>query len=569
MRTYPYILDSRPGYLAEGQTPSLLLAPLGEGTVFDRVAAQLRATTPTRPTVLTTFAPTAAYRQALMRGRNEVEAILPVELLRERLASFPPTDRLLLLDPRCLPASLDELAPIVADADEQRWVVHLVAFEHTPAGTKEAVQLDSHGRVQKIQRYYQSFNWPLVSGVVASVIPLATALVQQPLDFDSLWDLRQRLVALGIPSQDLALRSPTFYLGTERGLLGLNEKVVLSLATSERRRQEQLPSTAIVRGPVIFQPGAQVDAGAVVIGPTVLGVDSRIGRDAIVAQSVIGAGTCVPPNTIVRQRVVTRTLSESCPALILEPPTPTHFSGTPAVPITCPVAVHDSAPPRELLVQLKGVFEAVVALAGLVLLLPVLVLVALAVRLDSRGPLFYGDIREGRFGKRFRCWKFRTMLPDADARQRELAAANKLDGPQFKLERDPRVTRVGAWLRRLNLDELPQLWNVVRGQMSLVGPRPSPFRENQTCVPWREGRLSVRPGITGLWQVCRHDRTTGDFHQWIHYDLLYVRHMSPLLDLKILFFTVVTLGGKRSVPLAWLIGAREPALGVVEGVEAA
>ena len=120
------------------------------------------------------------------------------------------------------------------------------------------------------------------------------------------------------------------------------------------------------------------------------------------------------------------------------------------------------------------------------------------------------------------------MVPGADAMQRELYAKNDVDGPQFKLEKDPRLTRIGRWIRPCSLDELPQLVNVALGQMSLVGPRPSPFRENQTCVPWREGRLSVRPGITGLWQVCRHDRANGVFHPWIHYDLLYVEHMSAL-----------------------------------------
>jgi len=147
------------------------------------------------------------------------------------------------------------------------------------------------------------------------------------------------------------------------------------------------------------------------------------------------------------------------------------------------------------------------------------------------------------------------MFAGAEGHQRRLCAQNQVDGPQFKIEHDPRVTRVGRWLRNISFDELPQLVNVLRGQMSLVGPRPSPFRENQACVPWRRGRLSVRPGITGLWQICRHDRTAGDFHQWIYYDLLYVRHVSPALDLKILVATLLTLGGRRHVPLSWILDA--------------
>ena len=141
---------------------------------------------------------------------------------------------------------------------------------------------------------------------------------------------------------------------------------------------------------------------------------------------------------------------------------------------------------------------------------------------------------------------------------------SEVDGPQFKMRDDPRVTRLGRILRNTNIDELPQLFNVVLGDMSLVGPRPSPFRENQICVPWRRARLSVRPGITGLWQVCRdEDRLKGDFHEWIFYDVTYVRHFSIALDVKILVATVLTMGGRRSVALSRLLPhlAAGPALG--------
>jgi lipopolysaccharide/colanic/teichoic acid biosynthesis glycosyltransferase len=128
-----------------------------------------------------------------------------------------------------------------------------------------------------------------------------------------------------------------------------------------------------------------------------------------------------------------------------------------------------------------------------------------------------------------------------------------MDGPQFKVKEDPRRTRIGRFLTVTNLDELPQLWNVLVGEMSLVGPRPSPFRENQVCVPWREGRLSVRPGITGLWQICRHDRQKGDFHQWIYYDLLYVRNVSLWLDVKIAALTLLSFARGGYVPLSWVL----------------
>jgi hypothetical protein len=144
------------------------------------------------------------------------------------------------------------------------------------------------------------------------------------------------------------------------------------------------------------------------------------------------------------------------------------------------------------------------------------------------------------------------MIVDADARQRELVAKNQMDGPSSARQRSPRHPHRSV-PPPLERRRAPQFFNVLFGQMSLVGLRPSPFRENQVCVPWREGRLSVRPGVTGLWQICRHDRHKGDFHQWIYFDLLYVRNMSFLIDLKIVLATIVTLGGKWSVPLDWIL----------------
>ena len=138
------------------------------------------------------------------------------------------------------------------------------------------------------------------------------------------------------------------------------------------------------------------------------------------------------------------------------------------------------------------------------------------------------------------------MRRNAESMVAELAALNKADGPQVFIENDPRVTRIGKFLRAAQIDELPQLWNVFVGDMSFVGPRPSPERENQFCPAWREMRLSVRPGITGLWQVSR-TRTPGeDFQEWIKYDVEYVRSASTSLDLKIIFLTVVQILRRKS-----------------------
>jgi lipopolysaccharide/colanic/teichoic acid biosynthesis glycosyltransferase len=227
----------------------------------------------------------------------------------------------------------------------------------------------------------------------------------------------------------------------------------------------------------------------------------------------------------------------------------------PVAALATPALREQERPRQSLYGSLKPLLEGAAAILGLLLLSPLLLVIAALIKLDTRGPVFYGHKREGKDGRVFRCWKFRTMVEGAQARERELQARSQVDGPQFKLRDDPRLTRVGRFLRPTSFDELPQLLNVALGQMSLVGPRPSPFRENQLCVPWREGRLSVRPGITGLWQVCRHARAAGDFHQWIQYDLLYVRHISFAVDLKILIATLLTGGGKGHVPLSWILPA--------------
>jgi len=195
----------------------------------------------------------------------------------------------------------------------------------------------------------------------------------------------------------------------------------------------------------------------------------------------------------------------------------------------------------------KRLFDIAGAAAGLLLTLPIYPIVAAATAVEDGFPIFYGARRETRGGREFLCWKFRSMRRDADAIKAKLQAQNQADGPQFFMKEDPRLTRVGRFIRKYNIDELPQLWNVLRGDMSLVGPRPSPRAENQFCPPWREARLSVTPGITGLWQVKRTRRRGLDFQEWIKFDLEYVKHAGWKMDLWILIETVrVLLLGQRN-----------------------
>ena len=186
--------------------------------------------------------------------------------------------------------------------------------------------------------------------------------------------------------------------------------------------------------------------------------------------------------------------------------------------------------------RLKRAADLLGAAAGLLLLTPIFALVALAIKLDSPGPVFYRQRRLGKHGVPFHMLKFRSMHVDAERRLAELKAQNEASGPLFKMKNDPRVTRVGRWLRRLSVDELPQLMNVVRGEMSLVGPRPPIPAEVDAYEDWQFGRLRARPGITGLWQVS--GRSEVPFLDMVRLDLHYIRNWTLGLDVEILLRTI-------------------------------
>jgi exopolysaccharide biosynthesis polyprenyl glycosylphosphotransferase len=191
----------------------------------------------------------------------------------------------------------------------------------------------------------------------------------------------------------------------------------------------------------------------------------------------------------------------------------------------------------------KRSFDFVVSLFLLVLLSPLLALIALWIRLTSRGPVLYHSYRPGIGGESFVCLKFRTMYTDADQRQLDLESLNEASGALFKIRRDPRLTRGSRFLRRYSLDELPQLWNVLRGQMSLVGPRPLPQRDFDRLEDWHKKRYLVLPGMTGLWQVS--GRSELDFDDLVRLDFLYLERWSVGLDLAILLKTVPAVLSRR------------------------
>lgn len=186
--------------------------------------------------------------------------------------------------------------------------------------------------------------------------------------------------------------------------------------------------------------------------------------------------------------------------------------------------------------SLKRIVDVVGSAAGLLALFPFLLILAIAIRASSAGPIFYVAQRIGRNGHSFRCYKFRSMVREADQLKGELRSRNERQGALFKMSNDPRRTPLGRWMRRYSIDELPQLWNVLRGEMSLVGPRPASLDDYALYERHHLRRLKVKPGLTGLWQVSARDNPS--FDSYIALDLEYIESRSVALDLKILLKTV-------------------------------
>ncbi len=184
----------------------------------------------------------------------------------------------------------------------------------------------------------------------------------------------------------------------------------------------------------------------------------------------------------------------------------------------------------------KRMLDVLFSAAGLFILFPFFLVIAILIKLDSCGPVFYKSRRCGKKGKLFDFYKFRSMVPDADQHKEGLLCQSEVKGPIFKINNDPRITRLGRLLRRYSIDELPQLFNVLKGDMSLVGPRPPIPAEVSEYDTWQMRRLDVRPGITGLWQV--RGRSTLSFYKWVKLDLWYIDNWSFYLDLLILFWTI-------------------------------
>ena len=415
----------------------------------------------------------------------------------------------LLLDPHSLVIfRLRDLVELLSWLDPSLLIVRLRDEGHSEY--KEVIRHDADGRFVEFDRVYQGLDARLARIGLTPRVEVAAAW-QKATGSREGWRLLRGLV----PREERQARSMAGRVFD----LHRDDEVVAHLECLMRaweRPDSTIPRAHRGPGGAWTDSEASVAAGAEILGG-----------------AWVGAGRSLEPGDLV-----------AGPAILWDAPDSAPDRGSVPWLDLEPLQVGSLATTRRFVRARragKRGFDILFSLLVLALTLPLYPIIALAILLEDGWPVFFAHRRETLGGREFPCLKFRSMRRDAEHIKAQLQAENRSDGPQFFVENDPRSTRVGAFLRKTQLDELPQFLNVLVGHMSVVGPRPSPRCENQFCPAWREARLSVRPGVTGLWQVSRTRAEGLDFQEWIRFDLEYVERMSWHLDLKLILKTIVVV----------------------------
>lgn len=409
---------------------------------------------------------------------------------------------------------------------------------------RERIRLTEDGRVAGFRRQYQNTlepiplpgDWPTQLWIRRDLLRMLSGSgVPIPLEYRRFLDLCRTMKA---DIESFRVGGFVLDLESDTGLLQLLLSFVHQQILSEPQVVQRHPSARVI-GPVLMGSGVRLAKDSIVVGPAILDDGVCIEEGAVVHQSILLTGQTVVPKSVVRNSIVGRK-TDSYP--------PGENAARSTFLFSTELLRQDQFPYRRwpwysYSRTPKRLMDILVSATILILFSPFFPVIALAIKLNSRGPVFYRARRQGLYGRPFDCLKFRSMITTADSLQEKLRFINQVDGPQFKMDNDPRVSSVGRFLRATNLDEIPQFLNVLLGQMSIVGPRPSPDTENQLCPFWRYARLSVRPGITGLWQMMRTRIPARDFQEWVHYDTEYVRRLSLWMDVSIAWMTAKKLIG--------------------------
>ncbi len=454
--------------------------------------------------------------------------------------------------------------------EKHYWATLAAVAVELPSWELENIQTDADGTVKTVERM------PRTSDSAFNLRPIGLYLfdraVLAEIPSEGYFDIKEQLFALlysrSIPTGIWKTRDYARNIMTLDGYRAANWDVLFGHLPLPAPHcctlpQEEVRPSSIAPSAVMVDPigmDGQVDIGerAVIIGPTCIGDRCVIGRRAVLNDCILFPGSRVGPeaqlnNCILGEGAVVEGGADLREAVVLRKSN----GGQEIIPFGSGASsLARMRPERGDLIGLerpyplwKRAFDLAFSLAALVAAAPLMALVAAAIRADSPGPVIFSQRRCGRHGRVFKMYKFRTMVQDAEEIKAQIENLNEVDGPTFKITEDPRVTRVGRWLRSSNLDELPQLWNVLKGDMALIGPRPLSMSEMRLNPRWRDLRLSVRPGLTGLWQVESKSKTS--FADWIRYDIQYVCNFSPWMDAKILaksfrdfFFGLTRLAGR-------------------------
>ncbi len=455
-------------------------------------------------------------------------------------------------------------------------------------GKREKMRLTAQGKIAGFRRLYcdsaelapVSTDWPHHLFVRTNVLERVLAGCALPQSFST---LLERAFSNAVRLRAIKVGGVVLDLETQEGLLnfcraGISKIQPLPAASrSVVQNSNTISRDSRLVGKVLLGENIYIGPNAIVVGPTVIGDNVKIEQGAVINSSIIGPEVLVPQNQFVQNRIVKGPFSfrvvDARPGNSkLGRPASSFCRKASCGDTSFDNAKQDSTPPVSLSSKqicsprlfdlgrkqriedsyrnwprfsyagsFKRIVDCLTAVIVLVLFAPIMPFIVLAVKLTSPGPIFFKDKRQGLHGKIFNCLKFRTMHLGADKIQDKLRFVSQVDGPQFKMADDPRISAVGRFLRETYLDEIPQFINVLLGQMSVVGPRPSPEPENMLCPFWRDARLSVRPGITGLWQIYRTRQLMKDFQEWIYYDTKYVRNLSLSMDLWICWQTTKKL----------------------------